>query len=84
MANPVEPNKNYEVFDEDLEFRIREISEFANANTPDGTGVIVLMAKPTTGDEVSFFFMSNMPRLQVLRLLRTYLESEEAKDKMPE
>lgn len=80
MANPVEPNKNYEILDEDLEFRIREISEFAKTNTPDGTGVIVFMARPTETENVSFFFMSNLEREQMLHLLRNYLESEELKD----
>lgn len=75
----MDSNPNYEIFNEELEFRIKEIADFINAAAPKDTATIVLLAKQESA-KLSFFFMSNLSRQDMLNLLRSYIKSEEEKD----
>lgn len=71
------PNKNFEVFNEDIEFKMREIGEILNTILPDGWGFNLLIFN--FGKNGSMFYISNAERESMIEAMKEFIKNQEGK-----
>lgn len=76
----LEPNSEYKVFNEEIEFKLKEISDWVEAQLPPGWGHTLLLF--SLGENSELFFMSNINRDDMLATLEKFVEMSRSADQV--
>ncbi len=71
------PNKDFEVFNEDIEFKMREIGEIISGVLPAGWGFNLLVFSFGAGG--SMFYISNAERQSMIDAMNEFIKKQEGK-----
>lgn len=71
----MKPNKKFEVFNENIEFLLRELGEFLNRKMPKGWGFTLQIF--SFGKNGSNFYISNANRDDMVKMMKEFIEREE-------
>lgn len=67
----IEPNKDYRILNEEIEFKLKEISDWIGSQLPEGWGFTLLLN--SFGPNSQLFFMSNVRREDMLEMLQKFI-----------
>lgn len=71
------PNKDFEVFNEDIEIKMKDIGEILNTILPDGWGFNLLIFN--FGKNGSMFYISNAERESMIEAMKEFIKNQEGK-----
>lgn len=72
----MEPNSNYQVFNEDIEIRMKELGQLLGGSLPEGWGFTLLLFDFNT-TEGSLFYTSNAAREDVITMMKKFIAMNE-------
>ena len=72
----MQPDKNYEVFNEEIEVQLKEIGHLIGDRLPAGWGFNLMIFD--FGKKGSMFYISNAQRGDVIRLMREFIKKFKA------
>lgn len=78
--HPLSPDDNFEVQNENVEVIMKEIGELLKTAMPEGWGFTLLMFDFVKGEGGSTFYISNAQRSDMLKLMKEFIEKQEAKN----
>lgn len=73
----MQPDKNYEVLNEDIEIAMKQIGEVIGKSLPKGWGFNLMLFD--FGDKGSMFYMSNADRQDVIKQMREFIKKYKAR-----
>lgn len=78
------PSDNYKVFNEDIEFKLKELGELIGKNLPEGWGFSLLLFDFNAGDNGSLFYTSNGLREDLVMMMKEFIALDERERKPKE
>lgn len=75
----LEPDENYQVFDENAEIALKQVGELLKNAIPKNYGFVFLMT--TYGKGGNTFYISNVQRLDVIEMMKEWIEDNKPKEK---
>lgn len=66
------PDPNFQIFNEDMEFKLKEISDSVAQQVPPGWGFTVLLC--SFGPNSELFWMTNVEPASVIAMFKKYIE----------
>lgn len=74
------PDPNYKVFNEDIEFRLKELGDLIGSQMPMGWGFTLLIFDFNKGPDGSLFYISNAQRDDMVAMMKEFIRLKEAED----
>lgn len=74
---PIGPDKNFEVFNEEIEFKLKELGDLIGGQMPEGFGYTLLFN--SFGKNTELFYTTNLEMEDLLKVLETFVRLQRAK-----
>lgn len=78
----MDQNRDYQIFNEEIEFKLKEIGDFIGGNLPEGWGYTLLLFDFNAGG--SLFYAANANREDILAMMKEFIALNERKNKEEE
>lgn len=75
----MEPNKNYQVFNEEIEFKLRELADAIGPSLPPNWGFTLLLFDYNAGPKGSLFYVSNGQRKDIVAMMKEFIKLDKKK-----
>lgn len=69
----MEPNKDFKVFNENIEFKLKEIGDMIGGSLPPGWGFTLLLFDFNKADKGSLFYISNADRADMIAMMKEFI-----------
>jgi hypothetical protein len=69
----MEPNKNYKIFNEEIEFKLKELSDALGGSLPPNWGFTLLLYDFNAGASGSLFYASNGNREDIIKMMKEFI-----------
>lgn len=73
----MQPDPNYQVFDENAEIALKQIGDLLSSAIPEDYGFVFLMTTYGTGGNT--FYISNVQRPDVINMMQEFINKEKSK-----